>query len=52
VIAHRLSTIRSADLIAFVDDGHIVELGTHNELLAAGGRYAHQLRAGELVEAS
>ncbi|NUJ86761.1 ABC transporter ATP-binding protein [Plantibacter sp. MCCC 1A11337] len=39
VIAHRLSTIRSADLILVVEDGLIVERGTHDELLAAGGRY-------------
>jgi ATP-binding cassette subfamily B protein len=51
VIAHRLSTIRSADLIAFVEEGRIAELGTHEELLTVGGRYAQQLRAGELVEA-
>ncbi|OIH95537.1 ABC transporter ATP-binding protein [Curtobacterium sp. MCBA15_001] len=39
VIAHRLSTIRSADMILVVEDGSIVQRGTHEELLAAGGRY-------------
>jgi len=39
VIAHRLSTIQSADQILVVEDGEIVERGTHPELLAAGGRY-------------
>ncbi|WP_029608440.1 ABC transporter ATP-binding protein [Mycoplasma simbae] len=40
VIAHRLSTIKNADLILFVEDGKIVERGTHQSLLELGGRYA------------
>ncbi|MFV8782550.1 lipid A export permease/ATP-binding protein MsbA [Microbulbifer sp. SA54] len=44
VIAHRLSTIESADRILVMDQGQIVESGTHTELLAQGGRYALLLR--------
>jgi ABC-type multidrug transport system fused ATPase/permease subunit len=53
VIAHRLSTVRNADLIAVVEHGRIVERGTHDELLTAGGRYAELYRrqfAGRMVD--
>ena len=41
VIAHRLSTIRDADLVLVIDDGRIVEQGTHRELLLQRGFYYH-----------
>ena len=44
VIAHRLSTVRAADVILVVEDGRIVERGTHTELLASGGRYEELYR--------
>jgi len=49
VIAHRLSTIEKADRILVMEKGHIVESGTHSELLAAGGAYAqlHQIQFSE-----
>jgi ATP-binding cassette subfamily B protein len=40
VIAHRLSTAERADVVGVVADGRLLELGTHDELLARGGRYA------------
>jgi ATP-binding cassette, subfamily B, bacterial len=57
VIAHRLSTVRHADQILVVDDGTVVERGTHHELVAAGGLYSELYRTqfndelGEVLDA-
>jgi len=48
-VAHRLSTVRSADRIAVLDRGRVVELGNHDELVAVGGRYAELVAADSQV---
>ncbi|NDL56029.1 ABC transporter ATP-binding protein [Phytoactinopolyspora mesophila] len=54
VIAHRLSTVRTADQILVIEAGHVVEKGTHTELMAHGGRYEElyrtQFEEQEIVE--
>lgn len=49
IIAHRLSTVRDADLVVFMDHGHVVEMGGFAELSARNGRFASLLRAGGLL---
>ena len=49
IIAHRLSTIRSASRIIVVDENHILEQGTHGELLELGGEYARLYNAQKRV---
>jgi ABC-type multidrug transport system fused ATPase/permease subunit len=45
VVAHRLSTVAAADLIVVLDNGRLVEQGSHRELLASNGVYAHLVHA-------
>ncbi|MEG1552921.1 MAG: ABC transporter ATP-binding protein [Kiritimatiellia bacterium] len=49
VIAHRLTTIRHASLICYLENGHILERGTHAELIAIGGRYHALLQAAGML---
>ena len=49
VIAHRLSTVRNADCIVVLEQGRIIERGSHDELIAKKGRY-YQLYTGNLAE--
>ncbi|WP_420961721.1 glucan ABC transporter ATP-binding protein/ permease [Brucella sp. IR073] len=49
IIAHRLSTVRNADLVLFLDKGHLIEAGKFDELAAQNGRFAALLRAGGLL---
>ena len=53
VISHRFSTVRKADRIIVLDDGQVVEQGSHDELVSAGGHYAElfALQAARYVEA-
>jgi ABC-type multidrug transport system fused ATPase/permease subunit len=50
IIAHRLSTIQDCDLIIVMDQGRVVEQGTHSELVAMRGRYTDLLKMQEVQD--
>ena len=50
VIAHRLASIRNADMIAVLDEGQLVELGTHEELMRLDGAYTDLIRLQETAK--
>ena len=54
IIAHRLSTIRDSDRIILIEDGRIAEQGSHDELIALGGKYAdmYHTQSGKLRSAN
>ena len=52
VIAHRLATIRDADRILVLEKGHLIDQGTHNQLIARGGRYAELAKLQFRMEAA
>jgi ATP-binding cassette subfamily B protein len=49
-VTHRLSTMRRASRILYLDEGRILEHGAHEQLVAAGGRYARFVRRQQLLE--